>query len=88
MTPAQPHQPNESLEVYAAYFSRLVAEAFPSYDRAARNCETFRHFLAGLDPAFQAKHHEQGAKDVEEALTIAGRCERARQGKQIWVTLL
>ena len=76
---ARPRQPNESLEVYAADVSRLVAEAFPDYDRVARNGETFRRFLAGLDPALQAKCHEQGATDVEEALTIAGRCERARQ---------
>lgn len=56
-----------------------MAEAFPDYDRAARDGETFRRFLAGLDPALQAKCHEQGATDVEEALTIAGHCERARQ---------
>lgn len=70
MTSAPAHQPNESLEVYVAYISGLVAETFPNYGRAARNSETFRHFLAGLDPAFQAQCHEQGAKDVEEALTI------------------
>lgn len=57
---ARPHQPNESLEVYAADVSRLVAEAFPDYDRAARNGETFRCFLAGLDLAFQAKWHGTG----------------------------
>ena len=55
-----------------------MAEAFPDYGRAA-NGETFRRFLAGLDPALQAKCHEQGATDVEEALTVAGRCEWARQ---------
>ena len=52
---AQPRQLNESLEVYAADVSRLVAEAFPDYGRAARNGETFRRFLAGHDPALQAK---------------------------------
>ena len=57
-----------------------MAEAFPDYDRAASDGETFRRFLAGLDPALQAKCHEQGATDVEEALTIAGRCEWTRQG--------
>lgn len=76
---AWPRQSNESLEVYAADVSRLMAEAFPDYDGAARNGETFRRLLAGLDPALQAKCHEQGATDVEEALTIAGRCEWARQ---------
>ena len=76
---ARPRQGNESLEVYAADISRLVAEAFPEYDCAALNGEKFRRFLAGLDPALQAKCHEQGATDMEEALIIAGRCERARQ---------
>lgn len=76
---ARPRQANECLEVYAADISRLVAEAFPDYDRAAVNGEKFRRFLAGLDPALQAKCHEQGATDMEEALIIAGRCERARQ---------
>lgn len=76
---ARPRQPNESLEIYAADISRLVAEAFPEYDKAARGGETFRRFLAGLDPALQAKCHEQGATDMEEALTVASRCERARQ---------
>lgn len=76
---ARPRHVNESLEVYAADVSRLVAEAFPDYDHAATNGEKFRRFLAGLDPALQAKCHEQGATDMEEALIIAGRCERARQ---------
>lgn len=75
---ARPRQVNESLEVYAADISRLVAEAFPEYDRAARDGEKFRRFLAGLDPALQAKCHEQGASDMEEALMVASRCERAR----------
>lgn len=75
----RPCQPNKNLEVYAANVSRLVAEAFSDYDRAASNGETFRRFLAGLYPTFQAKCHEQGATDVEEALIIAGCCERARQ---------
>lgn len=65
--------------MYAADISRLVAEAFPDYDQAARNGERFRYFLAGLDPALQAKCYEQGATDMEEALTIASRCEQARQ---------
>ena len=76
---ARPRQENESLEVYAADISRLVAEAFPDYDWAAQNGEKFRRFLAGLDPALQAKCHEQGATDMDEALIIASRCERARQ---------
>ena len=75
----RPRQPIESLEVYAADVSRLVTEAFPDYGGAARMGETFRRVLAGLDPALQAKCHEQLATDMEEALPIAGRCERARQ---------
>ncbi|XP_054874671.1 uncharacterized protein LOC118471314 [Amphiprion ocellaris] len=75
---ARTRQANESLELYAADISRLVAEAFPEYDMAALNGEKFRRFLAGLDPGLRAKCHEQGASDLEEALMIAGRCERAR----------
>lgn len=75
---ARPRLANESLELYAADISRLVAEAFPDYDRGAQNGEKFRRFLAGLDPGLRAKCHEQGATDLDEALTIAGRCERAR----------
>ena len=47
---ARPRQENESLEVYAADISRLVTEAFPTYDAAAQEGERFRRFLAGLDP--------------------------------------
>ncbi|KAK7906740.1 hypothetical protein WMY93_015352 [Mugilogobius chulae] len=75
---ARPRLANESLELYAADISRLVAEAFPDYDAAAQNGEKFRRFLAGLDPGLRAKCHEQGAADLEEALVVAGRCERAR----------
>uniref|UniRef100_A0AAV2KA86 Uncharacterized protein n=1 Tax=Knipowitschia caucasica TaxID=637954 RepID=A0AAV2KA86_KNICA len=75
---ARPRGASESLELYAADLSRLVAEAFPEYDKMAQNGEKFRRFLAGLDPGLRAKCHEQGATDLEEALMIAGRCERAR----------
>ena len=75
---ARPRQANESLELYAADISRLVAEAFPEYDKTAQDGEKFRRFLAGLDPGLRAKCHEQGATDLEEALMVAGRCERAR----------
>lgn len=73
---ARPSQPKESLEVYAADISRLVAEVFPDYDRTARAGENYRHFPAGLGPALQAKCHEHAATNMEEALR---RCERARQ---------
>lgn len=56
-----------------------MAEAFPDYDQAARNGDRFRRLLTGLDPALQAKCYEQGATDMEEALTMACHCERARQ---------
>lgn len=74
--------PGESLEVYAADVSRLVVEAFPDYGAVARREEKFRRFLAGMDPALRAKCLEQGATDLEEALTIAERCENAREALQ------
>ncbi|CAL1591898.1 unnamed protein product [Knipowitschia caucasica] len=79
---ARPRAAGESLEVYAADVSRLVAEAFPDYGVVARREEKFRRFLAGLDPALKSKCLEQGATDLEEALTIAERCENAREALQ------
>lgn len=76
---ARPRAPGESLDVYAADISKLVQEAFPGYGEIAHKEEKFRRFLAGLDPSLRAKCHEQGATDLEEALTIAGRCEMARE---------
>lgn len=72
----------ESLEVYAADVSRLVAEAFPDYGDVAQREEKFRRFLAGLDPALKAKCLELGATDLEEALHVAERCENARVALQ------
>ncbi|KAK7926034.1 hypothetical protein WMY93_008344 [Mugilogobius chulae] len=80
---ARPRQPGESLDVYSADITRLVLEAFPKYDRHALEGEKFRRFVAGLDPALQAKIHEQGAEDIEGALRIASRCERARVALQL-----
>ncbi|KAK7922816.1 hypothetical protein WMY93_009718 [Mugilogobius chulae] len=79
---ARPRAAGESLEVYAADVCRLVAEAFPDYGIVARREEKFRRFLAGLDPALKAKCLEQGATDLEEALTVAERCENARDALQ------
>lgn len=76
---------DESLEVYSADITRLVLEAFPDYDRTAQEGEKFRRFVAGLDPALQAKIHEQGATDIDEALIVACRCERARAAMQLHV---
>ena len=63
--------------------SRLVLEAFPNYDHNALEGENFRRFVAGLDPNLQSKIHEMGAEDLEEALCIASRCERARAALQL-----
>ncbi len=75
---ARPRKIGESLEVYSADITRLVLEAFPDCDRTAQEGEKFRRFVAGLDPALQAKIHEQGATNMDEALIVAGRCEQAR----------
>ncbi|XP_035995289.1 tetratricopeptide repeat protein 21B-like isoform X2 [Fundulus heteroclitus] len=79
---ARARAPGESLEVYAADVSRLVAEAFPDYGDVAQREEKFRRFLAGLDPALKAKCLEMGATDLEEALHVAERCENARAALQ------
>ena len=76
---ARPRAQRESLVVYAAEISRLVAEAFPDYGKNATREEKFRRFLAGLDPGLRAKCHEQGATDMDEALIVAERCENARE---------
>uniref|UniRef100_A0AAV2IXX9 Gag protein n=1 Tax=Knipowitschia caucasica TaxID=637954 RepID=A0AAV2IXX9_KNICA len=55
----------------------------PKYDHNAIEGEKFRRFVAGLDPSLQAKIHEQGAEDIEEALRVASRCERARVALQL-----
>lgn len=56
-----------------------MQEAFPDYGAVAQREEKFCLFLAGLDPALRAKCHEQGATGPEEALTVAGCCENARE---------
>ncbi|XP_019210058.2 uncharacterized protein LOC109199182 [Oreochromis niloticus] len=45
--------------------------------------EKFRRFVAGLDPTLQSKIHEMGAEDLDGALRIASRCERARAALQL-----
>lgn len=75
---ARPRKPQEPLEVYAAELTSLVTEAFPQYDVTARNCEIFRRFVTGLDPALQLKIHEHGAVTLDSALKIASQCERAQ----------
>lgn len=80
---ARPRKPGESLDVYSADITRLVLEAFPNYDNNALQGEKFRRFVAGLDPALQSKIHEMGAENLEDALRIASRCERARAALQM-----
>lgn len=75
---ARPRKPQEPLEVYAAELTSLVTEAFPQYDVTARNCEIFRRFVTGLDPALQLKIHEHGAVTLDSALKIASQCKRAQ----------
>uniref|UniRef100_A0AAV2LUH3 Retrotransposon gag domain-containing protein n=1 Tax=Knipowitschia caucasica TaxID=637954 RepID=A0AAV2LUH3_KNICA len=77
---ARPRAAGESLEVYAADVSRLVAEAFPDNGVVARKEEKFRRFLASLDPALKSKCLEQGATDLEEAPKDAKTLERRYRG--------
>ncbi|KAK2920502.1 hypothetical protein Q8A73_002706 [Channa argus] len=66
------------LDVYSADITCLVLEAFPNYDHNALEGEKFRRFVAGLDNTLQSKIHEMGAENLDDALRIASRCERAR----------
>lgn len=84
---ARPRKPGESLDVYSADITRLVLEAFPHYDHNALEGEKFRRFVAGLDPILQSKIHEMGAEDLEDAVRIASRCERARTALQLTATV-
>lgn len=60
-----------------------MLEAFPNYDHNALDGEKFRRFVAGLDPVLQSKIHEMGAENLEDAVRIASRCERARAALQL-----
>ena len=79
---ARPRKPGESLDVYSADITRLVLEAFPTYDINAQEGEKFRRFVAGLDLYLQSKIHEMGASSMDEAVVVASRCERARTALQ------
>ncbi|KAI3366484.1 hypothetical protein L3Q82_000621 [Scortum barcoo] len=61
----------------SADITHLVLEAFPNYDHKTPEDEKFCHFVAGLDPALQSKMHKMGTEDLDEAVRIASRCERA-----------
>ena len=76
---ARIRQVNEPLEVFAAAIITMVEEAFPKYDAEAKEGESFRRFVAGLDTKLQVKKHELGGTTLTDALHIALRVERAHQ---------
>ena len=84
---ARSRKPGEPLEVFASAIVSLVEEAFPNYDSNAKEGETFRRFIAGLQRPLQVKIHEMGGATFDEALNIALRVERANdiQGSNIGV---
>ena len=84
---ARPRAPHEPLEVYRAEIIRLVNEAFPDYDTKAKEGESFRRFVAGLDEYLQLKVHEAGSKTLDDALVVATRVERAHEASKIKVPL-
>ena len=80
---ARPRYPGEALEVYAAELTRLVSEAFPEYDCRAKEEETYRRFLAGLDVNLVQKCHEHGAHNLRDAMRIAMQVERALEASKL-----
>ena len=80
---ARPRFHNEPLEVYGAEISKLVNEAFPDYGSNAKKWEKFRRFVAGLDKYLQLKIHESGVTNLEDALTLAARIERAHEASKV-----
>ena len=76
---ARKRHADEPLEVYASSIISMVEEAFPKYDKDAKEGESFRRFVAGLDSNLQKKIHELGGTTLAEALNIATRVERANQ---------
>lgn len=75
---ARPRLTTEPLEVYAGELTRLVRQAYPDYGESAIKGEILRRFTAGLDSALQAKLYEFGVTTLDDAIKVAGRCERAR----------
>lgn len=84
---ARVRQVNEPLEVFAAAIVTMVEEAFPNYDAEAKEGESFRRFVAGLDTKLQVKIHELGGTTLSDALCIALRVERAQQTEKTQVSL-
>ena len=83
MINARPRQPGEPLEVYKSELDRLTTLAFPLLDANARKDEIFRRFVAGLSPDMQAKCHEHGAQNIDNAMDIAQRVERASESHKL-----
>ena len=50
----------EPLDMYASSIITMVEEALPKYDKDAKEGESFRRFIAGLDSNLQKKIHELG----------------------------
>ena len=79
---ARKRHTNEPLEVFASAIITLVEQAFPKYDAAAKEGESFRRFVAGLESKLQRKIHEMGGMDLKNALSIATRVENAERDVQ------
>lgn len=78
ITARKRHQ-SEPLEVYASTITAMVEEAFPKYDADAKEGESFRRFIAGLEENLRTKIIELGGATLKDALDIALRVERANQ---------
>lgn len=63
--------------------TRLVLEAFHNYGKPAITMESFRRFVAVLDPILQAKCHEHGAATQEDALAVACKWEHAQEALKL-----
>lgn len=81
---ARSRLPGEALPVFAAEICRLVEEAFPTYEKNAKEGEKFRCFVAGIEPYLQLRCHEQGVKTLESALRFALQVETAHQASRIF----
>ena len=69
--------PSEPIEVFSAAIATLVREAFPKYDEDAREGESFRRFMAGVDGVLRRKLYEHGVQTFKSAVNTAVRIEQA-----------
>lgn len=81
---ARTRLPGEALPVFAAEICRLVEEAFPTYEKKAKEGEKFRRFVAGIEPYLQLRCHEQGVRTLESALQFAVQIETAHQASRMF----